>query len=104
MLPDDTHTNDQTIRVIRLVLELTGTALMIWYMLPAHQRKSGLMWTAQQCRKVTHWMARKSGRYAMNCELSGDRETAHVGYGIAYDLMRGPFERIGQWYNTLRES
>lgn len=88
--------------VIRTLLELALSVLMVWYMLPTHQRREMLMHLAQQTEQVSTWCALKTGRQAMRRELAGDLDSAEGAYALARRIMTGPAEAAGRWYESLR--
>lgn len=85
-----------------VVLEVALSGVMVWYMLPLHQRKQALMRLSQQGQTGIQWAARMTSQYAMRCELAGDVLPAAAGYDIARRLMSGPFEFARQRYDNLR--
>lgn len=86
----------------RLVIELAVTAAAVWLSLPAHQQREMLMWVAYRSGKTASWLAAKTARWAMLCELAGDRDAADVGYRAAYEVMTGPYRQAADWYERLR--
>lgn len=95
---------DRWVRLVRTLLELSATMLMIWYMLPQHERNQVLMRLAQHGQTWTQWTARTTSRWAIRAELAGDVDTAAAGYGMAHRLMTGPYQAAAAWYQSLRSS
>ena len=77
-----------TSRLLMLAVSIAGTAVLVWMELPADQR---LMVTLEAKSRVQRWLnraARRAGHTGMGSELSGWRQSAAAGYGIAYRLSR----------------
>ncbi len=89
-------------QILCAALEAGVTGVMMWYALPAHQRRRVLMRLARQGQTAIQWAARMTSRYAMRCELAGDVLTATAGYELAHRLMDGPYQFAQQKYDDLR--
>lgn len=94
--------DERVVWLIRTVLELALSALMIWYMLPQHQRQAWLMSIAQRGRTWSQVVAARVGRTAIRYELAGDKDSAVAGYVLARRLMTGPYRAADRWYTDLR--
>jgi uncharacterized protein HemY len=90
--------------VVRALLELILTGMMVWYMLPTHQRREMLMRLAQQGQRSASWAARRTGARAIRRELAGDVAGAQGDYDLAHRIMTGPVEAAGRWYESLRSA
>lgn len=94
--------DDRGIRILRTLLELAASLLMIWYMLPEHERRAVLMRAAQHGQTWAQSSALTISRWAIRCELAGDVDQAAAGYGLTRRLMVGPYQRAVTWYERLR--
>ena len=78
--------NDQSIgsRLLMLAVSIAGTMVLVWLELPPDQRMTlGL----EAKTRFWGWLnraARRAGRAGMGSELSGWRQSAAAGYGLAY--------------------
>ena len=68
------------------LLALLSTGLMVWFMLPEHQRRLVLMRAAERGRRLAEKLARAEGHAGMGDELAGRNPAAR--YGGAYVLAR----------------
>jgi hypothetical protein len=75
-------------RLLMLAVSIAGTAVLVWMELPPDQR---LMWTLEAKAKMHKWLhraAKRAGHAGMGSELSGWRQSAACGYGLAYRLAK----------------
>ena len=77
-------------------LALLSTGLMVWFMLPEHQRRLVLMRAAERARSLAARLARAEGHAGMGDELAGRDPAAR--YGGAYVLAR-----VRDWLGGLPE-
>lgn len=68
------------------LLALLSTGLMVWFMLPEHQRRLLLMRAAERARLLAARLARAEGHAGMGDELAGRDPRGR--YGGAYVLAR----------------
>lgn len=94
--------DDKARRRLQILVDLIGMAVTIWIVVPEHKRREWLMWTVKNTQKAAQWTACRSGRFGIRRELAGDKDTANAGYSMAYELMTGPYRRIGAWYDKMR--
>lgn len=82
--------NDESLksRLLMLAVSITGTAILVWMELPPDQRMMLGLTVRAQCQRWLHRAARQAGHAGMGSELSGWRQSAAAGYGIAYRLAR----------------
>ena len=75
-------------RLLMLAVSIAGTAVLVWMEVPPDQR---MMWTLEAKARAQRWLnraARRAGHAGMGSELSGWRQSAAAGYGLAYRLAR----------------
>lgn len=82
--------SDQNLQsqLLMLAVSIAGTAILVWMEVPADQR---MMWTLEARTRAQKWigrLARRAGHAGMGSELSGWRQSAACGYGLAYRLAR----------------
>ena len=83
----DTDQNLQS-QLLMLAVSIAGTAVLVWMEVPPDQR---VMWTIEAKTRLRRWLhraARRAAHAAMGSELSGWRQSAAAGYGLAYRLSR----------------
>lgn len=102
MAREDTTTQDTILWLIRITAELAMTLMTFWYLTPEHERARLILSMTSRTTRMVEWLADRSGRYAMNCELAGDTGRAQWGYRLAYRLMTGPRSRLSTWYDHTR--
>ena len=75
-------------QLIMLAVSITGTAILVWMELPPDHRVMLALEIRTRLGKWMHRAARQAGHAAMGSELSGWRQSAAAGYGLAYRLAR----------------
>ena len=70
------------------ILLMLVTGLMVWSELPDWQRAAIQARMKVRARRLTAWMARRSGHAAMGDELAGHSDAASAGYSFTYRLSR----------------
>jgi hypothetical protein len=82
----------------QLISSLIVLAATWWVMQPPHRQQELRMRLALKVQQRTQSLAHAFGEDAMQRELEGDADGAHVCYRTAYRLMTGLHERAGRWY------
>jgi hypothetical protein len=81
---------DQNLKsqLLMLAVSITGTAILVWMELPPDHRTMLALEARMRIGKWMHRAARQAGHAAMGSELSGWRQSAAAGYGLAYRLAK----------------
>src|SRR5262249_50063445 len=85
---------------LELLTAIASTLLMVWAMLPEHQRQLLAMKTAAASRNLAGNLARRQGHAGMGDELAG-RGQGRQHYGAAYHLSRARDE-LGRVLDRMR--
>ena len=75
-------------QLLMLAVSITGTAILVWMELPPDHRVMLALEAKTRAQKWLHRAARRAGHAAMGSELSGWRQSAGAGYGLAYRLAK----------------
>jgi hypothetical protein len=80
--------NDESLqsRLLMLAVSITGTAILVWMELPPDHRMMLALETKTRLQRWLHRAAQRAGHAGMGSELSGWRQSAAAGYGLAYRL------------------
>ena len=70
------------------LLALLSTGLMVWFMLPEHQRRLVLMRAAERARSLADRLARREGYAGMGAELAGRDPDARYGGALLVSRLR----------------
>ena len=82
--------SDQSLKsqLLMLAVSITGTAILVWMELPPDHRVMLALETKTHLQKWLHRAALRAARAGMGSELSGWRQSAAAGYGLAYRLAK----------------
>jgi hypothetical protein len=82
--------NDESLksRLLMLAVSIAGTAILVWMELPPDHRMMIGLETRARLQRWLHRAALRAGRAGIASEVSGWRQSAAAGYGVAYRLSR----------------
>ena len=75
-------------QLLMLAVSITGTAILVWMELPPDHRTMLALEARMRIGKWLHRAAHRAGHAGMGSELSGWRQSAAAGYGLAYRLAK----------------
>ena len=73
-------------RLLMLAVSITGTAVLVWMELPPDHRMMLGLEIRARAQRLLNRAAHRAGHAGMGSELSGWRQSAAAGYGLAYRL------------------